>query len=94
MEDKGGRERDISDFIDATGVHAGVHVGVQIRCGLSTLLSKSLGKLRGLFLMIISVTIQDVFTYFLFIGSNGEISDLSLGFGRNCGGTPSRWFII
>ena len=45
LEEEGGIERDRSRYID----EAGVQVGVQSRCGLSTLLSESLGKPRGLF---------------------------------------------
>ena len=33
----------------------GVHIGVKSCCGLSTLLSDSLGKTTGLFLMILSL---------------------------------------
>ena len=45
-------------YIDVEGVHA----NIQSRCGLSTLLSESLGKSRELFLMIPSLKIQDALT--------------------------------
>ena len=53
MEEEVGSKRERSSSINATGVHT----GVKSRCGLSTLLSESLGKPRGLFLIILSLTI-------------------------------------
>ena len=51
--------------------------------------SDSLGKPRGVFLIILSLQIQDAFTDELFRGNNCGSSYLSLSFYSNCSGTPS-----